>query len=90
MKINESGRLSSIQAYRSQSHAANSKQAAGLKGAAKDNVKISDEAMKMLETQRANASDRSERIEQLKQEVQSGTYQVSAEKLAEKLWPFLK
>mgnify|MGYP001172531500 CR=1 FL=1 len=90
MKVNESGRMSQIQAYRSQAQAANAKQASGMRGKAKDDVKISEEAMKLLETQRANASDRSEKIERLKQEVQSGTYRVSTEKLAEKLWPFLK
>jgi len=90
VKVNESGRMSQIQAYRSQAQAANAKQASGMRGKAKDDVKISEEAMKLLETQRANASDRSEKIERLKQEVQSGTYRVSTEKLAEKLWPFLK
>lgn len=90
MKINETGRLSSIQAYRNQAQAAKEAQQVTKSKQARDNVKISEEAKKLLETQRAQANDRTERIEQLKKQVQSGTYQVSAEKLAEKLWPFLK
>ena len=90
MKVNEPGRVSSIQAYRSQSQAAKDAKHPAKGKAAKDNVNISEEAMKLLEAQRSDASDRTERLERLKQEVQSGTYRVSAEKLAEKLWPFLK
>lgn len=90
MKINETGRLSSIQAYRNQAQAAKEAQQVTKSKQARDNVKISEEAKKLLETQRAQANDRTERIEQLKKQVQSGTYKVSAEKLAEKLWPFLK
>jgi negative regulator of flagellin synthesis FlgM len=90
MKINETGRLFSIQAYRNQAQAAKEAQQVTKSKQARDNVKISEEAKKLLETQRAQANDRTERIEQLKKQVQSGTYKVSAEKLAEKLWPFLK
>ncbi|HZG56548.1 flagellar biosynthesis anti-sigma factor FlgM [Paenibacillus sp.] len=89
MKINESGRLSSIQAYRAGLQAKDAKAAAG-KGAQKDNVVISAEAMEMLEAQRIGGSERAERLEALKHSVQTGSYHVSTERLAEKLLPYLK
>lgn len=89
MKINESGRLSSLQAYRAGAQSKEMKTQAG-KGMQKDNVRISPEAKQLLEAQRTGESSRTERIEELKQSVQAGTYRVSAEKLAEKLLPYLK
>ncbi len=89
MKVNEPGRLSSIQAYRAGQQAKDAKAAAS-KGAQKDNVVISAEAMEMLEAQRTGGAERAERIEALKQSVQTGSYHISAERLAEKLLPYLK
>jgi len=89
MKINESGRLSSIQAYRAGQQAKDAKAAAS-KGVQKDNVVISAEAKELLEAQRTGNAERAERVEALKQAVQTGTYHVSADKLAEKLLPYLK
>jgi negative regulator of flagellin synthesis FlgM len=89
MKINEPGRLSSIQAYRAGLQAKDAKAAAS-KGAQKDNVVISAEALEMLEAQRTGGAERAGRIEALKQSVQTGTYEVSAERVAEKLLPYLK
>ncbi|MCI3921333.1 flagellar biosynthesis anti-sigma factor FlgM [Paenibacillus sp. TRM 82003] len=89
MKINETGRISSIQAYNKGASSKDAKSLGG-KGAAKDDVRISPEAMELLEAQRSNAGQRSERIEELKASVQSGTYSVSADKVAEKLLPYLK
>jgi negative regulator of flagellin synthesis FlgM len=90
MKINESGRLSSIQAYRNGAQSKGASTDVNGKAAKKDNVRISAEAMELLQAQRMSAGQKSERIEQLKQSVQAGTYQVSAEQLAEKLLPYLK
>lgn len=89
MKINEPGRLSSIQAYRAGIQSKEAKAAAG-KGVQKDNVVISAEAKELLEAQRVGGAERAERVEALKQSVQAGTYHVSAERLAEKLLPYLK
>jgi negative regulator of flagellin synthesis FlgM len=90
MKINESQRLSSIQAYRAGKQSQEAKAAAGGKSARKDNIQISAEAKELLEAQRLNVGNRSEKLEDLKQAVQSGTYQVGADKLAERLLPYLK
>ncbi|WP_054957457.1 flagellar biosynthesis anti-sigma factor FlgM, partial [Paenibacillus dakarensis] len=57
----------------------------------KDEVSISTEAMEMLHAQeRANDPARVQKIQSLKEQVASGTYQVSADKLAEKLLPHFK
>jgi len=90
MKINESQRLSSLQAYRAGIQAKEAKSSSGSKGAAKDDVRISPEAKGLLEAQRLSASDREEKLEALKASVQSGTYRISAEQVAEKLYPYLK
>jgi negative regulator of flagellin synthesis FlgM len=90
MKINETGRMSSIQAYRNGAPSKSAAAGQSGKSAMKDNVNISAEAKELLEAQRTTASQPSERVEQLKQSVQSGTYQVKAELLAEKLLPYLK
>lgn len=89
MKINESGRISSIQAY-NKGAAAKDKSSVGGKGSSKDDVRISPEAMQLLEAQRTNSALRAERVDALKASVQSGTYFVSADKVAEKLLPYLK
>ncbi|MCM3635960.1 MULTISPECIES: flagellar biosynthesis anti-sigma factor FlgM [Paenibacillus] len=56
----------------------------------KDEVQISSEAQEMLESSRAESSERAERVKELKHAVQTGTYHVEAGKLAEKLLPFFK
>jgi len=56
----------------------------------KDEVQISPEAQEMLESSRAESSERAEQVKALKQAVQTGTYHVEAGKLAEKLLPFFK
>jgi len=91
MKINESGRITSVNAYRNGYQNQDSRIAGkGKQANMKDNVQISPEALEMLEAERANQGDRAERLEQLRASVQNGTYRVDAEKLAEKLLPFFK
>lgn len=90
MKINEPQRLSSMQAYRAGIQSKETKASLSGKGELKDNVRISPEAMELLEAQRMSGSNRTEQIEVLKQSVQTGTYRVNPEQLAEKLLPYLK
>jgi negative regulator of flagellin synthesis FlgM len=85
MKINETQRIGAVNPYQKQNEQrtenANRKRQT-------DNVQISAEAQEMLS--RVNNSDRSKRIDDLKESVSSGTYHVEAGKIAEKLLPFLK
>jgi negative regulator of flagellin synthesis FlgM len=90
MKINENQRFSSLQAYR----AGNSPKDArvgmtGKTGPVKDQVVISSEAKELLVAEQTNTTKRTQNIEGLKQAVQSGTYKVNTEILAEKLLPYL-
>lgn len=89
MKINESGRLTSLNAYRNHLKARETKTSdKGLR--AKDDVRISQEAKELLEVQRSGDAGRAQRIAELKSSVQAGTYHVEAQRIAEKLLPFLK
>lgn len=83
MKINEPSRVGGINPYRKS--AGQSLQAADMKKSKKDEVQISTEAKEMLDNAKAP-----EKLEQLKQAVSTGTYHVDAQKIAEKLWPFIK
>lgn len=90
MKINETSRINAINPY--QRNAESQRQEQMKKSTRKDEVSISTEAMKLLQAQNSGKVDaeRSLRIESLKQQVSSGTYQVDAGKLAEKLAPYFK
>lgn len=83
MKINESSRVGGVNPYRKT--AGNSLPAADMKKSKKDEVQISTEAKELL-----SSVQPTEKIEQLKQAVSTGTYHVDGQKVAEKLWPFLK
>ncbi|WP_373230782.1 flagellar biosynthesis anti-sigma factor FlgM [Cohnella sp.] len=89
MKINDSQRIGAYRTYQ-QNNDARTNQASGKRR--KDEVQFSAEAMELLGAQRAITEDpnRAQRIESLKNEVSSGTYTVDAEKLAEKLLPFVQ
>lgn len=89
MKINDSQRIGSLPSYRSASPSASGRSASGGKGT-RDDIRISPEAKELLELQRMEQASRAQRVEELKSSVQAGTYHVSAEQVAEKLWPFLK
>lgn len=87
MKINDINRINSInKVYNNYSEL----QKFNKKTAGKDEVHISEEAKQLLESSRAEQTDRSEQIQKLKQEVQAGTYFIDAGKIAEKLLPFFK
>jgi negative regulator of flagellin synthesis FlgM len=88
MKINDMQRIGAYRTYTQQTE----HRVAGTSGKrSKDEVRFSSEARELLETQTRAASDpsRVQRIEQLKQEVSSGTYYVDTGKLAERIAPFL-
>jgi len=87
MKINDINRINGInKSYQNQSDFRKEDK----KSMAKDEVKFSQEALEMLETSRAENSERAQYLNELKQAVQSGTYHVESGKIAEKLLPFFK
>jgi len=87
MKINDINRVTSLsKSYQNQIE----QRQLSSKASKKDEVQISQAAQELLEGSRAESSERTEHIKALKQAVQTGTYQVEAGKLAEKLLPFFK
>ncbi|RCW44820.1 flagellar biosynthesis anti-sigma factor FlgM [Paenibacillus prosopidis] len=87
MKINEPKRIGALNPYQKMNE---SRTSGANKAHKKDEVQISAAAKEMLTTSQANSAERSQRIEQLKKSVASGTYHVEAGKIAEKLLPYLK
>ncbi|WP_106767253.1 flagellar biosynthesis anti-sigma factor FlgM [Paenibacillus faecalis] len=89
MKINDTGRVGAVHSYQRNMEAHRQEQQH--KPRRKDEVSISPEAKEMLHAQeRAGDPSRIEKIQALKEQVSSGTYRVSDEKLAEKLLPYFK
>ncbi|MCL6460198.1 MAG: flagellar biosynthesis anti-sigma factor FlgM [Gorillibacterium sp.] len=94
MKINEPSRISSINPYTKQQDSKLARQDTG-KVKQKDNVQISPEAKELQELLAASANHptdeaRVQELQELKQQVSTGTYHVDAGKIAEKLLPYLK
>ncbi|MCQ6563555.1 flagellar biosynthesis anti-sigma factor FlgM [Paenibacillus mendelii] len=87
MKINEPQRIGAVNPYQKQNEQRVTE--AGRKKQ-RDNLQISSEAMEMLQSQNIQSTDRQEQIDNLKRQVQTGTYHVEAGRIAEKLLPFLK
>ncbi len=87
MKINDSQRIGAYRTYQQHSDT-RANQTSGKRR--KDEVQFSAEAMELLGAQRAEDPNRAQRIESLKKAVASGTYEVDAGKLAEKLLPFVR
>ena len=92
MKINESQRLASLQAYRAGTQPKEAVRGGKGNGVVrKDDVQISFAAKELLqEAQAGNSAERAQKLEQLRTAVQDGTYRVDAEKIAEKLLKYLK
>ncbi|USB32845.1 flagellar biosynthesis anti-sigma factor FlgM [Paenibacillus sp. YPG26] len=91
MKINETGRIGSINSYQRQLD--NQRQLTDNKTKRKDEVSISTAAQELLQaqaTEKASDPQRAQRIQELKAQVAAGTYKVDADKLAEKLAPYFK
>lgn len=89
MRIHEPNRTGMIQAYNKTGTASVSNK--GKMAMGKDEVKISTEAMEMLkQVEDPNAPARREKVEQLRKQVQEGTYHVPSEKIADKFLSFWK
>lgn len=87
MKINDISRINGInKTYQNQAEYRKDNK----KTLSKDEVQISQEAKEMLESSRAESTERAAYINSLKEAVQSGSYYVEAGKIAEKLLPFIK
>ncbi|NBI27730.1 flagellar biosynthesis anti-sigma factor FlgM [Chengkuizengella marina] len=86
MKINKINPVNAIQNYRQQQDI-NQEKKASKKAMQRDEVQISPEAKELLD---AKPTEREEKIEDLKQSVSNGTYQVDTNKIAEKLLPYFK
>lgn len=89
MKINGTNRVNPVNPYKSYQDQLQA-DGTGKKSKKKDELVISNEAKELLGTQTQGVEQSREKLEALKQAVDSGTYQVDARKLAEKLLPFLK
>lgn len=97
MKINETSRVSAINPYNKQQDNLVKRQDRD-KVKQKDEVQISPEAKELrelqeLQTASANkpaSAARIQELQELKQQVSTGTYHVDAGKIAEKLLPYLK
>ncbi|MBY9077613.1 flagellar biosynthesis anti-sigma factor FlgM [Paenibacillus sp. HN-1] len=88
MKINDTNRVNGINPYQktAETNAANSVK----KSQKKDEVSISAEALEMLRAQQSGDVEKTKKIEELKKLVSSGTYNVEARDLADKLLPYFK
>ncbi|WP_139491156.1 flagellar biosynthesis anti-sigma factor FlgM [Brevibacillus dissolubilis] len=90
MRINETNRTGMINAYNKTPQAKGAGQVKGKMG--KDEVQISTEALELLKLGEdlELTSARKAKIQELKQQVEKGTYQVPSQKIAEKLINFWK
>ncbi len=90
MRINEPNRTGMLNAYNKANKAQVSKEVK--KSMGKDEVKISDEALELLKMgEEADLSPaRKAKINDLKKQVEQGTYSVPSEKIAEKFLSFWK
>lgn len=90
MKINPITRTGGINPYNQQD--LKTKEASQAKGKHKDELLISNEAKQLLDTlNSAEGSAVSEaKLQQLKQQVATGTYYVDTQTLVERLLPFLR
>lgn len=87
MKINDVNRIGSLNPYRN--NMPDNLSSVGSKGKKKDEVQISDEAKRLLESQSAVDPSRIKQIADLKDAVSTGTYIVESGKVADSLWPYL-
>ncbi|MED4911315.1 flagellar biosynthesis anti-sigma factor FlgM [Brevibacillus centrosporus] len=87
MRINEPNRVGMINAYNKTGNAHVGK--TGKIPMGKDEVNISTEALEMLkQVEDPDSPQRREKVDQLKKQVEEGTYRVSSDKIAEKFLSF--
>ena len=92
MKVNQSGSVWRPYAYSQQPPLSTGQ---GRRAKGEDQVEISAQAKAMLQKEAVSSREsketslsKEERIEQLKQQIANGTYQVDAHKVAERLYNF--
>lgn len=89
MRVNETNRANLINAYNKANKVPSSKEDKLRMG--KDEVQISPEALEMLkQIEETEPVARPEKIAELKEQVEKGTYHVPSEKIAEKFLAFWK
>ena len=89
MKINGINRVGGTNPYARQD--AKSAELKGKQGKRKDEVQISAEAQELLEARKAAYAElRSQKVQELKHSVSTGTYRVESGQIAEKLFPYIK
>jgi negative regulator of flagellin synthesis FlgM len=93
MKIHDNGRVNSLQAYQKTNASVKAGKQTGKSGG-RDEVSISSEALEMARGGHLTMTDeqrvaREHRIAELKQSVQSGTYEIDAKKVADKIARYL-
>lgn len=84
MKINDVGRVGAIQAYKKTNKTKGSNKA----DAKRDELQISKAAQELLKVQKndiLNPAARAEKVERLKEQVESGTYHVESKAIADKM-----
>ncbi|MFJ9501216.1 flagellar biosynthesis anti-sigma factor FlgM [Brevibacillus centrosporus] len=87
MRINEPNRIGMINAYNKTGNSQIGK--SGKIPMGKDEVNISTEALEMLkQLEDPDSPQRREKVDQLKKQVEEGTYRVPSEKIAEKFLSF--
>jgi negative regulator of flagellin synthesis FlgM len=89
MRVNEPNRASMIHAYNKANKTQSSKEAKARMG--KDEVQISSEALELLkQLEDVEAPVRAEKVNELKKQIENGTYHVPSDKIAEKFLSFWK
>lgn len=89
MRVNEPNRVSMINAYNKGGTTQSSKEYKAKMG--KDEVQISSEALELLkQIEDLDAPARKEKVEELRERIEQGTYHVPSEKIAEKFLSFWK
>lgn len=88
MRINEPNRASLINAYNKTNKVQPAKEVKNKMG--KDEVQISNAGMELLRMgeELETSATKKARLEELKQQIEKGTYQVSSEKIADKFLSF--
>lgn len=86
MKINPIG-LQAIQSYKNQTRVAKSEQSTKTFA---DQIEISSKAKEMQSTTSSYATERAERLKQLKEDIDSGNYKVDAKKVAEDMLKYYR
>ncbi len=84
MKINDIGRVGAVKAYQQTTKIKNDSKAE----AKKDELQISKAGQELLKAQRSdilNPAQRNGKIESIKEQVETGTYQIDSKAVAEKL-----